>query len=281
MAVGQKVNRSGEYFHYIFNLGITITDSVTFNNQGLHIPMSEPARLAKKRERTRQALVTAARDLVYERGHEKIAIQDITRKADVGLGTFYNYFDSKEHIFEAVLDEMRAQFNQCLEVIRKPVKDPAMILALTLKYSLQQAQDNHDWKTFLAYSGLSTQDHLLEQDDEQCLGDIQRGARAGRFKVDDVYYARNLIMGMIRHVNHEISRGHLGRNAIEDTVRYILRMLGLPDVVAKALANSRLPSVQSSSPRHPSPAKIIPVAANFTNAHFTDTESVDRSDLVG
>lgn len=247
--------------------------------------MSEPARLAQKRERTRHALVAAARDLVYERGHDKIAIQDITRKADVGLGTFYNYFDTKDHIFEAVLAEIREQFNQGLEIIRKPVKDPAMILALTLKYSLQQAQDNQDWNCFLTWSGLSPEDHRLEQDEEQCLEDIQRGAEAGRFRVDDVYYTRSLIMGMVRHINYEIAHGRLGRSAIEDTVRYILRMLGLPDVVAKALADTRLPSVQATPARRPSPATILPVAANFTSAHHANSDisadSVDRSDLVG
>ncbi|MGK0338981.1 MAG: AcrR family transcriptional regulator, partial [Candidatus Azotimanducaceae bacterium] len=53
--------------------------------------MVEPTRLVRKRERTRQALIEAAAVLVDERGHERISIQDITDKADVGLGTFYNY----------------------------------------------------------------------------------------------------------------------------------------------------------------------------------------------
>lgn len=236
--------------------------------------MSEPSRLAQKRERTRQALLQAARDLVYERGHEKISIQDITERADVGLGTFYNYFECKQTVFEAVLDEIRGQFNQRLDLIRQPVKDPAMIVALTLKYCLQQAQDNDDWSTFLTYSGLSPENHLLEQDDEQCLEDIQRGVQAGRFKVDDVYYIQSLITGMVRHVNKEISRGRLGRNAMENTVRYVLRMLGLPDVVAKALAETRLPPIQEPA-RH-APGTVLPQPTSFANI-----ESVDQSKLVG
>lgn len=236
--------------------------------------MSEPSRLAQKRERTRQALLKAARELVYERGHEKISIQDITERADVGLGTFYNYFECKQTVFEAVLDEIRGQFNQRLNAVRQPVKDPAMIMALTLKYCLQQAQDNDEWNTFLTYSGLAPEDHLLEHDEEQCLQDIQRGVQAGRFKVDDVYYMQSLIMGMIRHVNKEISRGCLGRNAMENTIRYILRMLGLPDVVAKALGETRLPPVQAPA-RH-SPGSGLPRPTSFGNI-----ESVDRSKLVG
>ncbi|MBD3646697.1 MAG: TetR/AcrR family transcriptional regulator [Pseudomonadales bacterium] len=205
--------------------------------------MSEPTRLARKREKTRQALLNAARELVYERGHEKISIQDITERADVGLGTFYTYFESKQIIFEAVLDEIRQRFNERLDAIRAPVKDPAMMMALTLKFCLEQAQDNEEWNTFLTYSGLADGHHRLEQNEEQCLQDIQRGVRAGRFKVDDVYYTQSLVMGMVRHVNREISLGRLSRSAMENTARYILRMLGLPDLVAKALAATRLPPV--------------------------------------
>jgi len=236
--------------------------------------MSEPTRLARKRERTRQALLDAARTLVYERGHERISIQDITERADVGLGTFYNYFESKQAVFEAVLDEFRDQFNQRLNTIRQPVKDPATIMALTLKYCLQEAQDNDEWNRFLTWSGLPADVHRLEQDEEQCLQDIQRGLKAGRFKVDDVNFTQNLIMGMSRHVTREITGGRLGRGAIEHTVRYILRMLGLPDLVAKALAESRLPPVQTPS----RPPRVSPVSPPQTDAN---PASVDQSKLVG
>jgi AcrR family transcriptional regulator len=202
----------------------------------------------------------------------EISIQDITEHADVGLGTFYNYFESKQAIFEAVLDEIRDQFNQRLNTIRQPVKDPATIMALTLKYCLQQAQDNDDWNRFLTYSGLADGSRLLEQDEEQCLQDIQRGAKAGRFKVEDVHYTRSLIMGMVRHVNTEISAARLGRNAIEHTIRYILRMLGLPDLVAKALADSRLPPVQSPALQRP---------ARLTSVTLPEADPVDQSKLVG
>jgi AcrR family transcriptional regulator len=199
--------------------------------------MEEKSRQVNKREQTRCKLVAAARALVYERGHEKIAIQDITDRADLGLGTFYNYFDSKQAIFESVLDEIRQTFNERLNMLRAPLKDPALIVAITHKYCFQQAQDNEEWTTFLTYAGLSG-DYMLGQDEDQCLADIKRGVSAGRFKVEDVYFAQSLVTGMVRHVNQEISRGRLSRQAMEDATRYILRMLGLPDLVAKALVQT-------------------------------------------
>ena len=54
----------------------------------------EASGFPRKRLRTRKALIHAARDLVYERGHKRISIQDITERATVGTGTFYNYFET-------------------------------------------------------------------------------------------------------------------------------------------------------------------------------------------
>ena len=202
--------------------------------------MNNSDRLGRKRERTRNALLAAARELVFQRGHDRIAIQDITERADVGLGTFYNYFDSKPAIFEAVLEEIQADFRAALDRLRQPLKDPALIVSHTLRFCLQQAQDNIQWNHFLTYSGL-TGDYRLGQDEKQCLEDLARGVAAGRFKIDNIPFTYSLMMGMVRHATMEIARGRLDRSAIEETTVCIMRMLGLPDLVARALVQSPLP----------------------------------------
>mgnify|MGYP001326021867 CR=1 FL=1 len=62
---------------------------------------------------------------------------------------------------------------------------------------------------------------------------------------------------MVKHTNLEISKGTLGRSAMDDTVRHILRMLGLPDLVAKALVQTPLPPVKAESSRAESSLKIV------------------------
>ncbi len=209
-----------------------------------------PSRTSRKRERTRFALINAARSLVFERGEQRISIQDITDRADVGLGTFYNYFPTKTAVFEAVLAQMRSDFNVALNQLREPLKDPAFIVAVTLKYSFRQALDNDEWNSFLAYSGLEGE-YLLHQDEAQCLADIKRGVSAGRFKVDDIHFAQSLVMGMVRHVHREIRSGRLSRQAMDDTTCYILRMLGLPHLVARALIQSPMPIAATGSGNAP------------------------------
>lgn len=212
---------------------------------------------SNQRRGTRQSLIDAARTLVFERGHERISIQDITRLAGVGTGTFYNYFDTKQRVFEAVLDDYRQAFADDLEQTRIRLNDPAMLVATTLKYYFHQAQHNEQWKTFLACSGLS-EGHQLRQAEEQSLNDLRKGVKAGRFKIEDVHFAQSLIAGMIDHTNAAIGAGQLSPSASDNTVRYILRMLGLSDMVARALTQSPQPPVPVSSTRRLLPVDLAP-----------------------
>ena len=71
-------------------------------------PASPPSPANKhlgRRERraaeTRERLFRAALRLFEERGFSATTVEDITEAADVGKGTFFNYFPSKEHIIAA------------------------------------------------------------------------------------------------------------------------------------------------------------------------------------
>ena len=58
----------------------------------------------RKKQRQREAIIDAAVGLFRERGFERTRIQDILDRAEISLGTFYNYFPGKD----AVLDEYGA-----------------------------------------------------------------------------------------------------------------------------------------------------------------------------
>jgi len=74
---------------------------------GLSRPSSAaPARRitrAEQRVLTRQALIDAATEVVGEHGYTGASVTAITRRAGVAQGTFYNYFESREDIFDQLL----------------------------------------------------------------------------------------------------------------------------------------------------------------------------------
>jgi AcrR family transcriptional regulator len=62
---------------------------------------------SRRGQRTRAALVTAARSVFERDGFLDARITDITEEANVASGTFYTYFNSKEEIFAAVVESVQ------------------------------------------------------------------------------------------------------------------------------------------------------------------------------
>lgn len=59
---------------------------------------SELSRRERKKEETRRRIFEAAMDLFRTRGFEATTVDDITERADVARGTFFNYFPRKESV---------------------------------------------------------------------------------------------------------------------------------------------------------------------------------------
>lgn len=64
---------------------------------------ARPSKRLEKSEAIREALLKAAGEVVGEVGYANASIALITQRAGVGLGTFYNYFSSRQEILDALL----------------------------------------------------------------------------------------------------------------------------------------------------------------------------------
>jgi AcrR family transcriptional regulator len=75
-------------------------------------------RRERRRVETRERLYRAALELFGERGFLETTVEDITEAADVGKGTFFNYFPTKEHVLAAYGGERIAAVERALEKAR-------------------------------------------------------------------------------------------------------------------------------------------------------------------
>ena len=87
---------------------------------------------AERRERTRTAIVDAARARFVEHGFAATTIGEIQSAAEISRGALYHHFRSKDEVFEAVFVETSA------EAIRraKAASDPEMASPIAVAASL-------------------------------------------------------------------------------------------------------------------------------------------------
>lgn len=94
-------------------------------------PQDKPAtRTERQRQRTRRQLLDAGRSLIAAKGVAGLRIQEITETADVALGSFYNYFESKDEFLEAIMTESLTELAAATVATEDLSSDPADVVAL-------------------------------------------------------------------------------------------------------------------------------------------------------
>jgi AcrR family transcriptional regulator len=79
---------------------------------------ASPGRRQRRSSQIRERLFRAALDLFARHGFADTTVEDITNTADVGKGTFFNYFPSKDHILLAFAEMQLAKLESIIENLR-------------------------------------------------------------------------------------------------------------------------------------------------------------------
>jgi AcrR family transcriptional regulator len=82
------------------------------------------SRQDRRRARTRAELLAAAKRLLASKGFHGTKIADIAAAADVGTGTFYLYFPTKEALFEDLVKETALRMKEEIDRAKDAVEDP-------------------------------------------------------------------------------------------------------------------------------------------------------------
>ena len=91
-----------------------------------------PNRRDRRKLEIRERIVRAAVELFSSRGFSHTTVEDITETADVGKGTFFNYFPSKEHVLGALAEIQISRLNEGLAEARTGKKTYDVLLDLSL-----------------------------------------------------------------------------------------------------------------------------------------------------
>jgi len=125
------------------------------------VTIDATSRRSRKKAATRARLIAEAMRLFSERGIDGITVDEIARVADVGKGTIYNYFQTKEDIVLAFMADVEQTVQKQRRTGTGRKRDVAAILTSYLQKELELKAPYHAFvRVFLAHMFLRTEQFL-------------------------------------------------------------------------------------------------------------------------
>jgi AcrR family transcriptional regulator len=159
-------------------------------------PTGEPGREKDKRQR----ILAAAQEVFAEQGFDAARMDEVARRAQVGKGTLYNYYESKEDLLiEALIASMEELREQIATTVDPNQDEPSRLMEDVLRMLIVEAIPGFTQRLHSLHnqaSGVIARDPVArrrlfeanqafyrerERDFE---GLIEAGARAGQFRSD-------------------------------------------------------------------------------------------------
>lgn len=198
-------------------------------------------RTTRRQEKTRSKIIQAAHNLMAE-GIESVTIGAITDRADVGAGTFYNYFQSREELFDAVVDEAVETLGQRLDLLTKDMKDAAEIYSFSLRHLMGTAVTDPVWGWLVVRLGIA-HNKLIETLGPRAKRDLLIGVKSGQFDIPDIDTATAITFGALLSAIHTHLDSGRKDNPAAVFAENMLRMVGLSLTEAKEVTQRPLPKL--------------------------------------
>ncbi|MFC8529957.1 TetR/AcrR family transcriptional regulator [Nocardia sp. NPDC057227] len=200
-------------------------------------------RTDRRRERTRNALLGAARQFLSE-GRSAVSIQEITDAADVGFGSFYNHFDSKDQLFDEAVRSALQVYSELRDGIVAHYDDPAEVFAVSFRMTGRLQRRIPQMVRVVLNSGMGV---LLRDEGlaPRARRDIGAAQEAGRFEPMDpdlaVMAAGGALLGLLQLLDADPDAD---ADALSDDMTYrTLRMFGMTKRTAQRLSTGPLPDL--------------------------------------
>lgn len=197
----------------------------------------------RRRAQTRAALIRAAQQLLAEE-RTAVPVLEITRLADVGNGSFYNHFSSKDELFAAAVDDALELQGMALDAWTKDLADPAEMFARSFRLTGRLHRRQPQLSKVLLSRGpaLVLADRGLGP---RARRDLAWAADAGRFTITDIEAALLIAGGTALTLGELIHRSpEQDDAALTDRVTVeLLAGFGLPRAEAERICALPLPDL--------------------------------------
>jgi AcrR family transcriptional regulator len=156
-------------------------------------------RFERRKERTRGDILLAAEQVMARKGVHATKIADIAEAADVGVGTFYLHFETKEALFDALVADTVERLKAAIDHARAGATNVVGEVQASTAALCRFANDNRE--VFRVVFGHSGTHHDAVRDAQAMFATdiedtIERGAAQGLFGDIDPALAAQAAVGM-------------------------------------------------------------------------------------
>lgn len=168
-------------------------------------------RVTKDPETRREEILTAALGLFREGGFEKVSVESITKAAGIAKGSFYNYFKTKEDVYEAVISDIASRnLNTIRELVTDKNTTPKERLTKYIEWTFQlsERQSKSLSRVLESEANPSQRQMYLRAFDEgtnQMLPFfeelLEEGAASGVFQLSNARFTAVVMLGAFRGIH--------------------------------------------------------------------------------
>jgi len=181
-------------------------------------------RIDKKKAQTKEKIFLAAIDLFLQQGFEGTTVEQITEKADVAKGTFFNHFPSKVDVLFFLSEQRMTLMEDLLEKKLKKIKSAKEKIFVWLKVFAEKNEEDKDIVMLVVKEAFKLEFSQMQPEKEvrtkfklKLLDIIKEGQETLEFRNDfDPYLAADLLMSMYYFTMFQWLEGDLSCNLTEE-----------------------------------------------------------------
>jgi len=200
------------------------------------------SRRDRKHQKTREAILDAAYTLITQHGVDAVTMLEIAELADMGAGTVYNYFASKDELAFAVMDKVVLRMAERIHKVTKAFKDPADVYAYRIRSMMKECAESRTSDRLLSRA-VVVADVFFDVMGPIAIGDLNKASSSGFFKVDNPELTWRLMTHAIIGFGIEVRKQHISIEAIDECLVKLLGLSGVGSDVAARIATKKWPDL--------------------------------------
>ncbi len=203
----------------------------------------------------REKLIVSAYKVMSSKGFADSTMAEIIEEAGVGVGSFYNYFSSKEDLARAVFMERAEEFGATMERVVVGSSNIAAATCYVFRRFIEQVEKDQVWASFIIQ---------LEPSMPMFDTRLRRHARVGlagavadgRLKIDNIEAAITAMHAMMLAFAKAMLQGAFDPEETHRASLFILRMYGVAEPEALRLSMLSMESLRQELGQPPHEPEI-------------------------